>query len=205
MSKIQIERENANSLLETTIHCKDIAALMLKTRQQIESDDHYSAMRTIEIIKIEMVESTAKPLVKVLESWLPMTINKLLYGARSEADTVITKIRSNMDLIGQTVMIRQARTAIHLPMDYIISNNSTNNYNSNSNSIGGCISLERLNSFGQIFRLDKWGKQKDFQGIIPYHYQSNVTKEGIDAVESVINELGPLHKVLHLYAILGTE
>ena len=41
---IQSERENARKLLEYTIQCKKISSLMVNTKEQIESDDHYLSL-----------------------------------------------------------------------------------------------------------------------------------------------------------------
>jgi hypothetical protein len=74
---------------------------MVQTRQQIESDEHYAAMRTIEIIRSDLAAVPAKVKAQLIDSWLPVAVNKLLYGAKQEADAFLQLRRKNVHLIGQ--------------------------------------------------------------------------------------------------------
>eukprot|EP00598_Pedospumella_elongata_P000649 CAMPEP_0184981518 /NCGR_PEP_ID=MMETSP1098-20130426/11198_1 /TAXON_ID=89044 /ORGANISM="Spumella elongata, Strain CCAP 955/1" /LENGTH=221 /DNA_ID=CAMNT_0027505081 /DNA_START=42 /DNA_END=704 /DNA_ORIENTATION=+ len=108
LNAIQTERENARKLLQSTLQCKKISALMVKTKEQIESDDHYNAMRTIESIQTEAKLLQVKSMTACLDSWLPIAINKLLYGARTEADGFVADIREHVEVLGSTILSRQA-------------------------------------------------------------------------------------------------
>lgn len=77
---------------------------MVQTRQQIESDDHYSAMRTIEIIKGEVKMLKVQAMVDFVNRWLPVAVNKLLYGAKQEAETFLQQRRNNLETIGELFM-----------------------------------------------------------------------------------------------------
>ena len=74
---------------------------MVQTRQQIESDDHYSAMRTIEIIKGQVKVLKVQAMVDFVNRWLPVAVNKLLYGAKQEAETFLQQRRNNLEMIGR--------------------------------------------------------------------------------------------------------
>eukprot|EP01039_Chlorochromonas_danica_P003461 gene3461-3790_t len=114
LSRIQHEREHTRKALEATMLCKDVAMLMVQAKKEIEEDDYYAAMRTVENIKSHLTNPDLQPLVKTLEVWLPMTVNKLLYGVRSEADLFITQLRQSTGLLGNTVLLRQARLSANL-------------------------------------------------------------------------------------------
>lgn len=79
---------------------------MVKTRQQIESDEHYSAMRTIEIIKGEVGSLSVKAMTDFVQNWLPVAVNKLLYGAKQDADAFLQQRRRNLEAIGPSVPCR---------------------------------------------------------------------------------------------------
>eukprot|EP01038_Epipyxis_sp_PR26KG_P011269 gene11269-15120_t len=211
LNKIQTERVNTRQLLEATLHCKDVAELMVKTRAQIESDDHYGAMRTIETIQAELTNIAVKPMIKCLESWLPIAINKLLYGALTEAAAFLQVLRSKIDLIGRTVLLRQALISLQIDPKTTNRNRSTNNdgsSNGKSSLRPSTISLYYIHLHDHVFRLNKWyinnnNKNDDFDRIVPEHFTSLPTSDGKELVDKLFSIMAPLHKVLHLYAILG--
>lgn len=241
---IQSERENARKLLEYTIQCKKISSLMVNTKEQIESDDHYNAMRTIEEIQNEMKILHVKSLYVCLEKWLPIAINKLLYGARSEADNFIAESRQYIELIGNTILCRQAQINITLTAPSnsaeaqnnsyfrrnLTNNNTDNNANTptsstirsnNRNNQNRSIrkpnltttntsttpvfstSLLHIINHSNIFNLTTWAKSTEFENTIPLHFILPLNPEGEELVDIKLCALAPLHKVLHLYAILS--
>ena len=105
---IQTERQNIRDLMEMAVLCKRIAQLMDSFTQLIEHDDYYRAMRTIENIQKEAQKVTVRSLSVFLDGWLPVAGNKVLYGARTDANTCIEKNRSEVESIGREMLRRQA-------------------------------------------------------------------------------------------------
>lgn len=248
LNAIQTERENARKLLQSTLQCKKISALMVKTKEQIESDDHYNAMRTIESIQSEMKLLQVKSMTSCLDSWLPIAINKLLYGARSEADGFVANIREHVEVLGSTILGRQAHLNVgnatqNTNNDTGVGLNQTaqsgrrGSGNSRSGSIssesaaGGAASkatrtgrssivrsapststsssyrystsLLHIINHRKVFNLTSWAKATEFDAAVPQHFSMALTAEGEELVDSQLCALAPLHKVLHLYAVLG--
>eukprot|EP01034_Spumella_vulgaris_P021773 gene21773-27838_t len=152
-------------------------------------------------------------MIRCLESWLPIAINKLLYGAKCEADGFLQQVRLKIELVGRTVLIRQAQvSANNTNLDIIASNNSGHHRNKNSNSMEdqstmlshkSSISVKYIRSNGTVFGLSKWARPEEFDPLVPQHFLANTTADGAELVDNSLCEVGPLHKVLHLYAILG--
>lgn len=234
LNTIQIERENAFKLLEKIKHCKKITLLMMKTSEQIASDDYYNAMRSIEMIQADLKLITIPSLLSYLQTWLPIAINKLLYGVRSDADNYIQKVRDRCALIGSTIIIRQAMITVGVSTIMLNvgssdttkttattskhnsttttsdSNNNTDRRNSgNDNSFKtnrkvNSISLQYIIHHNTIFNFLTWAKIEDFYNMIPQHFIiEQLSIEGIDIIDNKLYEIAPLHKVLHLYAVLG--
>lgn len=105
---------------------KDVAALMVQTRQQIENDDHYSAMRTIEIIKGEVKMIKVQAMVDFVNKWLPVAVNKLLYGAKQEAETFLQQRRKNLETIGLKIPFFWYHFLVnhYIPNDYRVDSSS---------------------------------------------------------------------------------
>ena len=235
LNTIQIERENVFKLLEKIKHCKKITLLMMKTSEQIASDDYYNAMRSIEMIQADLKLITIPSLLSHLQTWLPIAINKLLYGVRTDADNYIQKVRDRCALIGSTIIIRQAMITVGIstimlnvgPSDTtastttkskhnsstITTSNSSNNTDrrnsGNENSFKtnrkvNSISLQYIIHHNSIFNFLTWAKIEDFYVMIPQHFIiEQLSIEGIDIIDNKLYEIAPLHKVLHLYAVLG--
>ena len=232
LNTIQIERENAFKLLEKIKHCKKITLLMMKTSEQIASDDYYNAMRSIEMIQADLKLITIPSLLSYLQTWLPIAINKLLYGVRSDADNYIQKVRDRCALIGSTIIIRQAMITVGVATIVLnvgtndtttskkynsttttttsSSSNNTDRRNSgNENNLKinrkvNSISLQYIIHHNTIFNFLTWAKIEDFYDMIPQHFMiEQLSIEGIDIIDNKLYEIAPLHKVLHLYAVLG--
>jgi len=216
LNVIQTERENASKLLECTMQCKKISTLMLQTKNQIESDDHYNAMRTIESIQIEAKQMKVKSMVSYLDAWLPVSINKLLYGARCEADGFLSTLRHHSELIGSTILCRQAGLSIRgvqdshrhdlHPQGYGDSTPGRpgdRGWDPNAPPILASISLHHLLHHSRVFHLAEWAKADEFYNTLPVYFTQDVDPVGEEIVDAKLCELAPLHKVLHLYAILA--
>ena len=226
LNAIQKERENARLLLESTLQCKKIASLMVKTKELIELDDHYNAMRTIESIQSEMKILQVKSMTSCLDSWLPIAINKLLYGARSEADGFVANIREHVEVIGSTILSRQAQLNIgsaapKINSDFATVNGTSQGQSSQpsrrgSSNVRGSVtirpvatssaystSLLHIINHSKVFNLTSWAKSTEFEAAVPQHFATPMTSQGEDLVDAKLCALAPLHKVLHLYAVLG--
>lgn len=220
----------------------------MKTKEQIESDDHYNAMRTIESIQAEMKTLHVRSMSTLLDSWLPIAINKLLYGARTEADGFISGIRSHVELIGNTILCRQAQLNVSSGASITgadssafqmtgrrgsatsgrqINNNVNSNNVSNSTAEGATkngpvrrasvirnggsapaaaaysTSLLHIINHSKVFNLTSWAKSTEFDNAVPAHFSTALSAEGEEVVDAQLCALAPLHKVLHLYAVLG--
>jgi hypothetical protein len=240
LNTIQSERENARKLLEYTLQCKKISALMVKTKEQIESDDHYNAMRTIESIQNEMKVLHVRAMTSCLQSWLPIAINKLLYGARTEGDAYVSTTRQSVELLGSTILGRQAALSVGsaAPVNSAeaaggLPAGVTNRRGSMGSRGGGAsdstaastkgggrrtsvvrptggattpvysTSLLHIINHSKVFNLTSWAKSTEFESAVPQHFSAPVTPEGEDLVDAKLCAMAPLHKVLHLYAVLG--
>jgi hypothetical protein len=72
-----------------------------------------------------------------------------------------------------------------------------------NNDIRNSISLKFIRLNGKVFNLHKWSNPNDFDALVSVHFHSDPSIEGLEAIENLLEDIGPLHKVLHLYAILG--
>lgn len=251
LKKIQREKENAQKLLEMSLTCKEITLLMLQVRKEIESDNHYHAMRIIENIQRELSQNPALlPMKKTLETWLPIAINKLLYAARTDADTFLNDLRSSkMRLIGQTILIKQVKSLIRndeilgLLKHTLTTGNagspSSDFSNFNKVSYQDSHSQRLINNTSTNFNpFTLPGKYSITSRYILQHVQTlykqvpnnspysfflfplpinveecvsghfepsmSIPPEGVNLLENnFINDMSSIHKVLHLYAILG--
>jgi hypothetical protein len=248
---IQREKENACRLLEMSAMCKEIAGLMLDVKGEIESDNHYAAMRIIERIQNELqINPALLPMKRTLETWAPMAVNKLLYAARTEADNFLNDLRTNrMSLIGNTVLLKQVKSLVrndeiltsvrrslttaygdHVPpfvssssskllnKDNVVNNNSTNNndffiptkYSITTKYIVTHLShlyqLSSYHSSASLPSISLFPLPINLEELLPYHCEPSlyVSSEGVNLLEnSFVNDIASIHKVLHLYAILG--
>lgn len=90
LEKYQKDVEKTKKVAESLHVCKEVSMFMCMASDQIAAGEHYAAMHTIQILQNEMRDSVAiKPLIKKLEVWLPATIDKLLAGAKVEAETFL--------------------------------------------------------------------------------------------------------------------
>lgn len=121
LDKVQSERETTRNLLEATLRCKEVCAMMARTRSQIEAEDHYQAIESIEQIKRSLVDINMFPMSECIEKWLPTATTRLLNGTRKEADDFLLHIRENAELIGNSVLSRQAHTNVHMNFGLISS------------------------------------------------------------------------------------
>eukprot|EP01032_Pedospumella_encystans_P016306 gene16306-18606_t len=183
-----------------------------------------------------------------LDSWLPIAINKLLYGARTEADGFVADIREHVEVLGSTILSRQAHLNVGNATPNL-SNDSTGGQNqaaqagrrgsgnsrsssiTSENTVGTTskttrsgrssivrssvaaaatnpasrysTSLLHIINHKKIFNLTSWAKTTEFDAAVPQHFSVAPTTEGEELVDSQLCALAPLHKVLHLYAVLG--
>ena len=90
LEKYQKDVEKTKRVTESLRVCKEVSMFMCLAVKQIEADQHYAALHTIQILQNEVADSIAiKPLVKKLEAWLPAVIDRLLVGAKREAEVFL--------------------------------------------------------------------------------------------------------------------
>jgi hypothetical protein len=90
LEKYQKDVEKTKRVSESLRVCKEVSMFMCLAVKQIEDDQHYAALHTIQILQNEVADSIAiKPLVSKLEAWLPVVIDRLLVGAKREAETFL--------------------------------------------------------------------------------------------------------------------
>jgi hypothetical protein len=90
LEKYQKDVEKTKRVSESLRVCKEVSMFMCLAVKQIEDDQHYAALHTIQILQNEVADSIAiKPLVSKLEAWLPAVIDRLLVGAKREAETFL--------------------------------------------------------------------------------------------------------------------
>lgn len=90
LEKSQKDVEKTKKVAESLRVCKEVSTFMCLAVDQIESGQQYAAMHTIQILQNELKDNiSVKPLVAKLESWLPVVIDRLLEGAKREAETFL--------------------------------------------------------------------------------------------------------------------
>jgi hypothetical protein len=189
LHRIQCEKESTQKMLEMSHICKEVTQLMLKVKEEIENDRHYQAMKIIEIIQNEYNHNAHLfPMKKMLEMWLPIAVNKLLYSARCDADSFLEEMRTNATrIIGNTVVLKMVKgllnyennqngiyrtlvnsnsalPAINWRADIVV-NNSTTNFN--NFVVPRKVSVTSRYFFHQLPFLFK---------IVPANYNSGLTQ-----------------------------
>lgn len=64
-------------------------------------------------------------------------------------------------------------------------------------------SMQYVEAFGDIFRLQDWLRQGDLGDIIPSNFILPPSSRGVLMTDSISTQLGALHKSLHMHVILG--
>ena len=211
LEALNIERGKSMNALDAVLHCKELTKLMVRAKVQFEGIvgvdgnvdlayvDYYGAMRSIEILKEEEKKINIPPLKLFLTNWLKVHSNKLLEVIRIDADTCITYCRGKVDLLGITLLRKQA----------ILSTSSGTLINPNNENQSlemlhfNTISLRHLIKFGKLFRLNRWMKLSDFEDLVPNNFSLLPPPEGEDLLKTTLKRLGPLHKALYMHAVLG--
>ena len=109
LEKYQKDVEKTKKVAESLRVCKEVSMFMCLAVKQIEADQHYAALHTIQILMNEAADSIAiKPLVNKLESWLPAVIDRLLVGAKRDAEVFLAFSLNSAVTVGETILRRKA-------------------------------------------------------------------------------------------------
>ncbi len=256
LNAIQVERDNTRKLLECCLLCKEITKYMVKVNEYIATDNHYNAMRTIELIQQESKRISAvtftnglgdnvssrsttaahtqqlpSSMLKLLERWLPIAVNKLLYAVRGEADTLMSHLRNHITIIGQSILYRQVMISSgnidetksmvvnHIVNHHLSGNTITISALNNPKQIEDLlntffptklsISMKYVLTQLALFQVSgRWNRLPiNMNNCISYHFSTTLSPQdittGSEILDYRISEIAPLHKVLHLYAVLG--
>jgi hypothetical protein len=255
LDAIQVERDNTRKLLECCLLSKEITKYMVKVNEYIAKDNHYSAMRTIELIQQESKRISSMTasnglgdavsnrtathtqhlpgsMLKLLDRWLPVAINKLLYAVRGEADTLLNHLRNHINIIGQSILYRQVMISSgnieetkSMVINHIINHHLSGNNMITTSTLNNPKQIdELLNTFFPtklsismkyiltqlaLFQIsNRWNRLPiNMNNCLSYHFSTTLAPKdiamGTDILDYRISEIGPLHKVLHLYAVLG--
>jgi len=208
LEELQLEGDQTVKVLEQLLRCKDVARLMVQVRQQINLRDHYVAMCTIE--KLYEHQNTLpplpRPLALCLDKWLPAIIDQLLKATTIEADELLRKLRSQCQIIGQTVLHKQALL-------------SADQMETNGGGVGGDqggedVSFHELSESSSFaaqllrrcaapLRLKDWASRDDIEKCAPARSYHESIVENIAFVEALPGSLGQLHKALHVAGVLN--
>ena len=210
---LQKEGEQTEKVLEQLLRCRDVASLMVQVRQQINSQEHYVAMCTIERLYAhqEALPPLPRPLALCLDKWLPAIIDQLLKATCAEADELMKKLRSQCKLIGYTILHKQA----------LISADQMDVAGGGGGGAGGNDADAAADSFPELsestsfaaqllrkcagpLRLKDWATKNDVEKCAPARsYHESKLEEDAAFVEVLPGSLGPLHKALHVAGVLN--
>lgn len=193
-------------MLETVTQYLDISKLLVRLKKEIENpEEHYAAMRSLEILESEIKNVKVVAMSNFLQNVIKKSKSKLLKSVLTEADETLDGVRLQIKLIGTTIIRRQVmismieakrRDAGELrTLDYDINDNNNDNIRS--------MSLQYLAKNGYLYRLETWCRKKDIKNLLPDEFLEPPSPEGVLLLESLMGQLGPIHKALYMHAVLG--
>ncbi len=117
LEKYQEEREKTHVVLESVMRCKELSKLMHRSSESLKQKDFYSALRNIMKVRNAACASPREnplpqPMLRILLKWYPATTAQAFEAVSAEAETLLAEMRSNVLLLGQVVLKRQAATAL---------------------------------------------------------------------------------------------
>lgn len=209
LEALQQEGDQTERVLEQLLRCKDVTSLMVQVRQQINTQDHYVAMCTIEKLYAHQtaLPPLPRPLALCLERWMPAVIDQLLKATCLEADELLRKLRSQCVLIGQTILHKQAL----LSADQMDATEGDSHDHPAEIEDGSFSDLSESSSFAaQLLRrcvvplrLKEWASREDIERCAPARSYHESIAENEAFVEVLPGSLGQLHKALHVAGVLN--
>lgn len=109
---LEQELENTRRIQDAIHQCKEIAQLMVQAQEQLDSDDHYAALLTIDKLQHEQHTVSVQPFLKSLQVWLPNSINRLLEASRKEVNAWISNSKEKNSVLGMTLLHKYAQLSI---------------------------------------------------------------------------------------------
>lgn len=205
---LQSEGEQTEKVLECLLRCKDIASLMVQIRQQINLQDHYVAMCTIERLHAQQsaLPPLPRPLTVCLDKWLPAIIEQLLRATTVESDDLLKSLRGKCLIIGQIVLHKQA--LISADQVDVVSSASFDDHNAESSvfrelSESSSFAVQILRRCMQPLRLKEWATRSDIELCSPAPSHHDFLEENSSLMDGLPGNLGQLHKALHVAGILN--
>lgn len=202
LNTLQSERDNIGNILTSFIKCQSIITKMVQAKEHIESNSHYAAMALLESIQKEYNNNlTIKPLVKFLQSWIPLQTYKLLDAVRVDSKVKIDTIRLDISLLGQTILRRLAKV---LTMDY--KDLKIPNTNIRICTLNPSLSIISIYGCSIKLRFDKWIKDGELDSMIPQNFIDEPPDNGITLLDRNLSiELGDIYKAYHIHYKLNQE
>eukprot|EP01041_Mallomonas_annulata_P004974 gene4974-9946_t len=205
LEALQKEREETEQVLTTMLRCKEIASLMVETREQISNEDFYGALSTIHILQKEQVNITIRPIQAALQRFLPNQIDHLLNAVKEDLQGMFTVLRTHRMATGgaflhkfisisstpsQRRMMKKKNTMGNVAAVNIVKDVKT------------YISLQYLEENMHALRLPYWICSEDIQDIIPAVCTEPLTPSDETHLSELSHHMAPLLKALHVYAEL---
>jgi hypothetical protein len=215
LEKYQKDILKTKKMIESVKICRELSIYMCVANSQIDENEHYAAMHTIQILLKEMKNITIKPMANKLSIWLPKAIDSLLLSAKQEAETFLAFSINSAVAVGETILRRRATALLNsnIPSDKGIKTKasryfsppnirSDESYNQSeeavdilldagNDTLGTSLSLQYTENFGEnIFRLEQWFQGNDLSDVIPSNYLTSPTSRGIILTDSISTELG---------------
>ena len=222
LEALDSERESAKKLLDAIFHCKEVARMMVEAQDQLDAEDHYAALQTIEKLQTEQHNITVRPFLSDVQIWLPKATNRLMEAAKHEVNLWIAQSKDKNALLGATLLRKYAKLATtntHVVASNKRAGSGGEMVNSGKNQttrgeqqfldsimqdLGGVsISLLYILRNGRVFRLRSWLHPDDFEAVIPSFYSAQASEEGIRMLDTLPEQLDAIHKALYIFAALG--
>ena len=177
------------------VHCSEVSRMMVEAQDQLDADDHYGALLSIDKLQTEQHNITVRPFLSAIQLWLPASINRLLDASRKEVSQWASNSQEKNLLLGITLLRKYARLTTNIPLVAVESthqssnpsvaarNNKNNEDSQRLNALtkdfqgGISISLLYILRNGRVFRLQNWMQKGDVDGIIPTFYTEPPTEE----------------------------
>lgn len=206
LEDLQKEGEKTEKVLEQMMRCRDVASLMVQVRQQINAQEHYVAMCTIERLYAQQnaVPPLPRPLALCLDKWLPAIADQLLKATCIEADELLKKMRSQCQIIGQTILHKQAIISA-AQMDIGGGGNAGANDDNSFQELteSSSFAAQLLRRCAVPLRLKEWASRDDIEKCAPARSYHDHISENMELVQGLPGYLGKLHKALHVAGVLG--
>ena len=194
-------------MLETVTHYLDLSKLIVRLKKEIENpDEHYSAMRSLEVLEKEKKKVKVIAMANFLQNVIKKSKTKLLKSVLTEADETLEVVRSQIKLIGSTIVRRQVMISMIEARRRDAGELRTLDYDKNdidNNSIIRSMSLQYLAKNGHLYRLDTWCKKNDIKNLLPDEFLAVPSEEGVLLLDALMGQVGPVHKALYMHAVLG--